>query len=194
MLRSTQSASRTPLYQLKITLRYSAPPIWRRVVVPANMPLSLFHEVIQIAMGWTNSHLHQFVAGRVFYGPSEPEFDDLGTKFLDEAKYSVSDLAPCLKSKFTYEYDFGDSWEHVILLEKVLPPDAPFEHPVCLAGANACPVEDCGGIYGYYNLLRALKNPKHEQHDEMSEWVGGSWDPEWFDLNATNAVLKQLKL
>lgn len=158
------------------------------------MPLSRLHEVIQIAMGWTNSHLHQFVAGRVFYGPSDPDFDDLGTKSLDEAKYSVSDVAPRLKSRFVYEYDFGDGWEHEVLLEKVLPPDATFQHPVCLAGANACPPEDCGGIHGYYDLLRALKDPKHKRHDEMSEWVGGSWDPEWFELKTTNALLKRLKL
>jgi pRiA4b ORF-3-like protein len=183
----------TPLRQLKITLRFSNPPIWRRVVVRADMTLDRLHHVIQTSMGWTNSHLHQFRLGRVYYGILDGEFDGFGIEMLNEKQYTVADLAPVAKKKFIYEYDFGDSWEHEILVEKVLSPDPAIKHPVCLAGANACPPEDCGGIPGYYQLLAALADPKHEQHHEMKEWVGGEWDASLFDLEATNACLKRLK-
>jgi len=87
----------------------------------------------------------------VLYGVPDREKDDFGTETLNEKRYTVADLAPVAKRKFIYEYDFGDSWEHEVLVEQVLPPDADFKHPVCLAGANASPPEDCGGIPGYYD-------------------------------------------
>ena len=182
-----------PLYQLKITLRHSKPSIWRRVVVRADMQLDRLHTVIQLVMGWTNSHLHQFMVGGAFYGVPDPDYDDFGTSMLNEKRYTVADLAPVPKKKFIYEYDFGDSWAHEILLEKVLPPDAVFKHPVCLAGANACPPEDCGGIHGYYSLLEAMADPNHEQHQELKEWLGGEWDATQFNLEEANDPLKSLK-
>ena len=193
MIRLADTGGGTPLYQLKITLRDCKPPIWRRIVVRADMKLDRLHRVIQTAMGWSDCHLHQFVVGRVFYGVPDRERDDFGTETLNEKRYTVADLAPVAKRKFIYEYDFGDSWEHEVLVEQVLPPDADFKHPVCLAGANASPPEDCGGIPGYYDLLAALADPKHEQHEEMKEWVGGGWDAKQFSLEATNARLKRLK-
>jgi hypothetical protein len=192
MFRIADAGGGTPLNQLKITLRHSKPPIWRRVVVRADMTLDRLHRVIQTTMGWTDSHLHQYRVGRTCYGIPDREFDDLG-EMLNEKQYSVADLAPKAKQKFIYEYDFGDSWEHEVLVEKVLPPDASCKHPVCLAGANACPPEDCGGIHGYHELLAALADPEHEQHEGMKEWVGGQWDASRFNLEATNARLKRLK-
>lgn len=186
-----------PLYRLKITLRRSKPPIWRRVVVRADMRLDRLHTVIQIAMGWMNCHLHQFSAGSgfalTFYGTPDPEFGGMGNRTLNEERYTIADLAPAARRKFGYEYDFGDSWEHQLAVEKVLPPDPAFEHPLCLAGANACPPEDCGGIWGYYNLLGILADPKHPEHEEMKEWIGGGFDPAKFDLDGVNARLKHLK-
>ncbi len=190
---NTDAGSGTPLSQLKITLCYSKPPIWRRVVVRADMKLHHLHRVIQVAMGWTESHMHQFRLGRVYYGMTELEPGGLGGDTLNEKKFTVADLAPAPKKKFIYEYDFGDSWEHEVLVEKVLPPDPAFKHPVCLAGANAGPPEDCGGIGGYYDLLEALADPKHEQHEEMKEWIGDEWDASRFNLAAINAGLKRLK-
>jgi hypothetical protein len=192
MIRLANAGGGTPLNQLKITLRYSEPPIWRRVIVRADMTLDRFHWVIQTAMGWTNSHLHQFLVGRTCYGVPDREFDDLG-EMLNEKRYTVADLAPTAKQKFIYEYDFGDSWEHEVRVEKVLPPDPAFKHPVCLAGAHACPPDDCGGIHGYYEMLEALADPKHERHEEMLEWIGGEWDAGRFDLEDINARLKRLK-
>lgn len=186
-----RASGNIPLYQLKITLQWSQPAIWRRVVVRANMRLDRLHDVIQIAMGWTNSHLHQFVLGRAFYG--EPDPDGFGTETLNEKHYTVTDLTPATKKKFTYEYDFGDGWNHQIKVEKVLPLDAEFKHPVCLAGENACPPEDCGGMGGYYNLLEALADRKHPEHADLKNWIGGEWDPVRFDLDEVNAILKRLK-
>jgi len=183
----------TPLYQLKITLRDCKPPIWRRIVVRADMKLDRLHRVIQTAMGWSDCHLHQFVAGRVFYGIPDPEFDDLSDEMLNEKRYTVADLAPMAKKRFIYEYDFGDNWEHEVVVEKVLPPDADFKHPVCLGGANAHPPEDCGGSPGYADFVEAMADPKHEDHEEMKEWIGGAWDATRFSLEDTNAGLKRLK-
>lgn len=183
----------TPIYQLKITLKRSKPPIWRRVLVRADMPLNRLHTVIQRAMGWTDSHLHQFAVAGVFFGTPDPEMDIFGSRTLNEKRHSLAEVAPQVKKKFLYEYDFGDGWEHEILVEKILPPDSSFKHPICLAGALACPPEDCGGIWGYYNLLDALANPKHRDHHHLSGWIGGEWDAEHFDVDATNAYLKTLK-
>ncbi len=182
-----------PLYQLKITLKWSKPPIWRRVLVRADMKLDRLHNVIQLVMPWTNSHLHQFVAGRTFYGSAEPGFEGMGSETLNEKRYTVADLAPAAKKKFIYEYDFGDGWEHELVVEKVLPPDPAFKHPTCLAGANACPPDDCGGIGGYYDLLETLADPKHPDHAHLKEWIGGEWDAAQFDLDAANDMLKRLK-
>lgn len=182
----------TPIYQLKITLKCSKPPIWRRVLVRADMPLNRLHMVIQRVMGWTDSHLHQFVIDGVFFAIPNPEID-FGTEGLNEKRYSLAQVAPHAKKKFVYEYDFGDGWQHEILVEKILPPDPGLKRPICLAGALACPPEDCGGIWGYYNLLEALADPKHRDHAHLSEWIGGEWDAEHFDLGETNAYLQKLK-
>lgn len=186
-----------PLYQLKISLKWSEPPIWRRVVVRADMELDRLHHVIQSAMGWRNSHMHQFIAGagfrRTYYLIPHPEFGGSGGEQFDERRFTVAGLAPKAKRKFTYEYDFGDGWQHDVLVEKILPPDPSFKHPVCLAGANACPPEDCGGIPGYYNLLAVLADPKHPEHEGMKEWIGGKLDAAAFSLEGVNAMLKRLK-
>jgi Plasmid pRiA4b ORF-3-like protein len=179
------------LYQLKITLLYVEPVVWRRVVVCSDMTLDRMDRVIQTAMGWTNSHLHQFRVGRTYYKIIDPEFDD--DKTLPEKRYTVRDLAPSVKSKFFYEYDFGDNWEHEVLLEKTLPMDPNFKHPVCLDGANACPPEDCGGTTGYGEFLYAMAHPECEEHEQMKEWIGGEWDASRFDLGAVNASLKRFK-
>lgn len=181
------------MYQLKITLRWSKPPIWRRVVVRRDMTLNRLHQVIQMVMGWTNSHLHQFIVGGAFYGRPDPDSADMGYETLNEKRFQIADLAPAVKKKFIYEYDFGDGWQHEVVVEKVLPADPAFKHPTCLGGANACPPEDCGGPPGYYSLLETLADPKHPDHDHMTEWIGGEWDAARFDLDAANDLLKRLK-
>ena len=192
----TASAS-APLYQLKITLKWSQPPIWRRVLVRGDMTLDCLHDVIQLAMGWTDSHMHQFIVGSksacTYYGNTEPAFGSMDGEMLDESRYTVAGIAPAARHKFIYEYDFGDGWEHEVVAEKILPPDAGFKHPTCLAGEMACPPEDCGGVPGYDNLREILADPKHPEHDEMKDWIGGDLDAATFDLKKVNAVLKRLK-
>ena len=176
------------IYQIKISLIGAKPPIWRTILVPGNIGLAAFHDVIQLTMGWTDSHLHQFIANQVFYGTPD---DDFELEMEDETQYKLSQLLTKEKESLVYEYDFGDSWEHKILLEKILPYDSKIALPVCLKGKRACPPEDCGGIWGYEELLQTISNPKHPDHDEMLEWLGGEFDPEEFDLEEINEDLEE---
>lgn len=179
----------SPVYQLKVTLRGIRPPIWRRLQVRGSATLPKLHDAIQIAMGWTDSHLHLFNVGGVSYGVPDPDFDD---DVRSERRIKLGQIVYGAKDRFSYEYDFGDSWEHEILVEKVLPPDPAVHYPICLTGKRACPPEDVGGVWGYADFLEAIAHPEHAEHEEMLEWVGGAFDPEAFDLEAVNQALRQL--
>ncbi|CAN5711098.1 plasmid pRiA4b ORF-3 family protein [soil metagenome] len=172
-------------YQLKVTLRGTRPPIWRRVEVPGRTTLSRLHDVIQIAMGWTDSHLHQFVAAGVMFGVPDPEWD---MPVKRSARVRLDQVLRVPKDDLIYEYDFGDGWEHRVVLEKVLPLDAArHRQPLVTGGRRACPPEDCGGVGGYYAMLAILDDPANPEHDEMLAWVGGGFDAEHFDPEAANA-------
>lgn len=178
------------IYQLKITLRGSKPPIWRRILVIDSTKLDDLHEIFQVVMGWENYHMHQFCHGEIFYGVLNEDFDDFGIELKDESKYRLSQLLTAEKSSMVYEYDFGDGWEHQIVLEKILPFDSTLQLPLCIKGKRACPPEDCGGIWGYEDLLKILKDKKHPDHENMQEWIGGSFDSEYFDLDEINEQLR----
>lgn len=180
-------------YQIKISLQGSKPSIWRRVLIPSDMSLPDFHKVIQTTMGWTNSHLHQFVKNRTYYSPEmedESLWDEEDDDDLDYSKFKVSDLLKKTKDKMKYEYDFGDGWEHVVVLEKIEDERMDIKDVTCLAGENNCPPEDCGGIWGYYNLLEILKDPEHEEYEEYSDWLGDEFDPTYFDIEEVNDMLR----
>lgn len=179
------------IYQIKVTLEGAKPPIWRRLLVTSDMKLSDLHEVIQDAMGWYNYHMHQFIANGAFYGVPDDEFGDFGPDMRDEKKHRLSDLLKKEKDSIRYEYDFGDSWFHKIILEKVLPFDKDTETPRCIKGKRACPPEDCGGIWGYAEILEIMKDPSHPEHEDTAEWVGEHFDPEEFDVEAINLSLKK---
>jgi hypothetical protein len=180
------------IYQLKVTLNGSKPPIWRRLLVPGNINLGSFHIVLQIVMGWTNSHLHQFILGRTMYGIPDDEFGgDFGLEIEDENKYKLSQLLKKEKDSLKYEYDFGDGWEHKIILEKILPYESSVKVPSCIKGKRACPPEDCGGIWGYQDLIEVINDTSHPEHEEMLEWLGGDFDPEYFDVNEINEILSK---
>jgi|GEM_PF-146538 len=180
------------VYQLKLTLDGVKPPIWRRLLVKEDINLLTLHEIIQRAMGWEDYHLHMFtIAGQIFGDQEDDEFGDLGTK--NETRYKLNKLGLGEKSKFKYEYDFGDSWEHTILVEKILPAEKGAHYPVCLTGKRACPPEDVGGVWGYENFLKAITDPNHKEHDEYMEWSGGSFDPEEFDLTEVNELLRDVR-
>lgn len=180
----------TRIYQLKITLKDSRPPIWRRVQVSGDITLAKLHRVIQEAMGWLDGHLHQFVVGKTHYGVRDQE--DLH-EIKNEKKFRLSQVISKPNDKLLYEYDFGDGWEHEILFEKILEPGAGSRYPVCIAGKRACPPEDCGGTVGYAEFLEAIRNPTHERHEEMLDWIGRSFDPEAFDLDKINQMLKRIR-
>ena len=180
------------VYQLKITLRDIRPPIWRRVQVRSDVTLSHLHWVIQLSMGWTNSHLHSFTIHGQEYGVPMPEmgFEELEPE--DERSVKLSSFIPGVKFKFLYLYDFGDSWEHEVLVEKVLTAEANVDYPTCIRAKRACPPEDCGGTWGYQELIGVLQEPDHPDHRAMLEWVGGYFDPEDAEFDDINPCLKMI--
>lgn len=182
-----------PVYTLKITLIGTEPPVWRRVVVRSDIGLGDLHDVIQLSMGWEDHHLHHFIVGKSFYGVPEPNQDDFGFKTLDEQDFALIDIAPRKGSKFKYEYDFGDSWQHEIRVEKIERDVPGHTHPVCLDGERNCPPEDVGGIWGYSELVEAMADRKHKRRKEFIEWLGEPFNPEAIDLKEANKQLKKLR-
>ncbi len=175
------------VYQLKITLQHIRPPIWRRVLVPNTMSLDELHDTIQHAMGWYDSHLHEFEIDGQRYG--DPQWDDFGDT-VNETKVKLGEFVPAAGYRFRYTYDFGDDWQHLIEVEAILPYDSGTRYPTCIKARRACPPEDVGGPWGYESFLEALADENHEEHEDMLEWVGGDFDPEEVDLNTINEWLE----
>ena len=190
-----RDAGLSPIYQLKVTLRDIRPPIWRRIQVPADVTLYRLHLTLQAVMGWENEHLYEFVRqtglGRLNYGEPDPDY---GREIRSARRTRLNEVAPAEKARLVYKYDFGDGWEHDILVEKVVPREADARYPRCLAGRRACPPEDCGGTWGYESLLGAIADPDDPEHASMLEWLGGEFDPEAFDLDAINRALGTARL
>lgn len=183
------------LYQFKITLMGIKAPIWRRIQI-RDCTLAKLHEHIQAAMGWTNSHLHQFDINGECYGDPEildDGFDDF--ECIDSTKKNLSQILPKGGKRFVfkYEYDFGDGWEHEVLFEGSPKVDPKAKYPICLEGEHACPPEDCGGVWGYDDFLEAINDPKHEEHESMLEWIGGRFDPEEFDSRTATKKMRQVE-
>jgi hypothetical protein len=169
------------IYQLKIMLDRSDPPIWRRVQVE-DCDLTTLHQVIQSAMGWDDDHMHEFTIGKNKYDANPIQ------KTRDKRTGKTSRLSKAVEQgidTIKYWYDFGDDWFHTIVIEKTFPPEPGVHYPRCVEGERACPPEDCGGIWGYYGLLEALSDPDHPEHEEMKEWRG-EIDPEAFDVEGVN--------
>lgn len=175
------------ILQFKITLKEIRPLIWRHIQVTDDYRFDRFHQVIQIAMGWWNYHLHEFhIKGREIGMPDDdyayefPNLEDEGTVYLRDLELEKGD-------QFTYLYDFGDHWEHLLKVEKAT--EGALSAPSCLMGKNACPPEDCGGIWGYADLLKILKNPRHPEHENWREWLRQGHDPAFFDIDGVNTEL-----
>lgn len=175
------------MYQLKVTLIDSQPPIWRRIQVSGDTSLPRLHAILQIAMGWTNSHLHGFNIAGHFY--SEPDPDGM-MEAIDERPVRLSQIAPQVGSRFIYEYDFGDSWDHELVVEQIFAPQPEVQYPRCLDGKRACPPEDVGGMGGYEEFLAAIRNRRHPEHAQMLTWIGGKFAPEKIDIPAINDFLR----
>jgi hypothetical protein len=188
--RSAVAPVRGAVYQIKVTLHAAKPPIWRRLRLPAATTLAQLHQVIQVAFGWEDAHLHAFeVGGRRYSRPDFELWDEAG----DEGKARLGDLASRPGARLRYTYDFGDSWEHDVLVEHVLAPDG-VAHAVCLTARRAGPPEDCGGVWGYAELCDILADPNHPDHGERLEWLGHPHDPDAFDKHAINSSLARIRL
>jgi len=176
------------LYELNVVIKRIDPPIWRLIQIPPRTSLKRMHKILQIAMGWTNSHLHLFKVDGKEYGElsSEREFE-----VLDESKLTLEKIFAGGNRSFQYEYDLGDDWIHEITLKRQI--EGEKAKLGCIAGARACPPEDCGGVPGYYNLLEAISDPKNEEHDSLLEWAGEGYDSEAFDPAAVDRALKRLR-
>jgi hypothetical protein len=188
---SLATSAAPAIYQVKISLSEIAPAIWRRLLVPADTSLARFHQIIQAAFGWLNYHLHQYIVDEKYFGDPNPEFADELPPMTDERDAMLRDIVDA--KSIVYEYDFGDSWRHVIEIENVaVVPEAGVTYPVCAGGARSRPPEDCGGTSGYEELLEVLADTKHEEHARMKTWVGKKFDPESFDLAAVNRALRKI--
>lgn len=177
------------VYQFKVTLRGIRPPIWRRFQVYNDLTFYELHQVIQVVMGWYNSHLHLFDLGGFIVTDAETLAEGLEDG-VNEERARLNKYLTQEGGKMHYEYDFGDSWEHEVLLEKILPAEPDVTYPRCLKGKRACPPEDCGGVWGYAHLLETLADHSNPERKQYMEWLGGDLDPEEFDLAEINEVLQ----
>jgi len=174
------------VFELRVALRHIRPTIWRSLRVPVELTLAQLHQIFQIAMGWQESHLHDFLVNGIRFGMVDVE-DEIFS--VDEDAAPVGAVAS-VGSTFLYRYDFGDDWEHEVRIEGVV--EGADETILCTGGSRACPPEDCGGAPGYAQLLKVLANPKHEEYADTKRWVGRAFDPERFDVAAVNRKLKPL--
>jgi pRiA4b ORF-3-like protein len=180
-------AKKTPkIYQFKVTLAEVKPAIWRRIQVPEKYNFWDLHVAIQDAMGWEDHHLHEFKIvnpknqEEVHIGIPDDDFD-WSRATLPGWKIPVADYFTMENRSATYDYDFGDGWQHRVRLEEIEQAQPGFDYPRCLAGARACPPEDVGGTWGYEDFVHTINDPNHNDHERMLEWIGGSFDPEHFN-------------
>jgi Plasmid pRiA4b ORF-3-like protein len=188
---ATKTGPAPAIYQIKVTLFGTKPLIWRRLLVPASMTLAKLHDVLQTAMGWRDCHMHEFHAGERRFGAPDPDDRGMGMPEVEnERNVKLSSVLLLPGAKLTYIYDFGDYWQHSVILEKrlALLPDV-VSCPSCIDGSLACPPEDCGGIPGFDELLSALVDPGHERREEISDWIGDDFDPQAFSVDLVNRKL-----
>ena len=175
--------------RLRVVLDGVQPMVWRRLLIPGRARLDQVHSMFQAAMGWQDSHLHCFRIGDSLFGMQADDYPD---DELDETSVTLT-VALGDASEFSYEYDFGDGWEHTVEVEDRSQLPLRLRFGVCVAGENACPPEDCGGAPGYVGLLAVLAQPNDEEHDDLLEWLGGTFDPTQFDLAVANARLQSVR-
>ncbi|MEV0196119.1 plasmid pRiA4b ORF-3 family protein [Nonomuraea sp. NPDC050691] len=188
---SRHTSAAPTIHRIKVTLAGSRPPIWRRLEVPSAITLQNLHAVLQAAFGWEDYHMWVFETPIGRYGVADREL-----RIASAAAKRLHQVLPAPEGRIGYTYDFGDDWEHTILVEAVTPAEPGIAYPRCLTGRRACPPEDCGGIWGYDYLLEILADPTHEEHEDRLEWLGldsaEQFDPAAFDLASTNTALSQL--
>jgi len=180
------------IIQLKITLQGTKPLIWRRVLVENSISFFKLHYIIQYAMGWENRHLFEFNINGLRIGEPHEDDEGWGGQLIDSLTVTLSSLIKNTKEKFTYTYDFGDDWVHIIKVEKFLSKDENVNYSLCIDGELNCPPEDCGGVYGFYDLIDKIKNKKHPEYKELISWLGDNYDHERFDIELVNKGLQLL--
>ena len=189
---SEEKEKNKEIYQFKIELKGLKPPIWRRFQVDSSITFWDMHNIIQEVMGWENYHMYQFRIGRKDYiVDSDDDSDDFigkNVKKSDEVK--LNEIFKEENQNIEYDYDFGDGWEHRIILEKKVEFEKGNSYPLCIAGKRACPPEDVGGVPGYEYFLEVIKNPEHEDYKEMIQYSGKFFDSEYFSVEVTNVMLK----
>jgi hypothetical protein len=182
------------VYQIKATLIGVRPPIWRRLRIPDDTTLHRLHRMLQVVMGWWDYHLYRFDIGRAHYGVPDPDWDvEIGIEVRNARVARLGHVVSNERTVFRYKYDFGDSWEIRLVVERILPPQEGERYPVCLGGGRAGPYEDSGGVPGHAHVVRVLRDPTHPEHEEMRTWVGPDYDPERFDLAKANAKLARFR-
>lgn len=176
-----QKRPQDQIFKLHLSLPGTEPLVWRRVLVPGHFTLEALHSVFQLAMGWQMSHLYDFgIGGARFAEPDE--FEELEARSLASTLASVASN----QKSFIYNYDFGDGWQHQVMVEDIVVRDERFNYPVCIGGENACPPEDCGGFPGYESLKKIIADSSNSEFAEMMQWLGGYFDPRSFDPNRIN--------
>ena len=183
------------IIQLKITIENSKPAIWRRVRVEKQTTFFELHHIIQIVFGWQNYHAYEFFIDNHKLGAPDDYMKNVPSTdegVIDARDITLDSLIVQPRETFRYEYDFGDSWMHRIVVERFLPKEELAQYPYCMSGKYSSPPEDCGGMPGYYDLLRILKDKKHRDHKEMVKWAGRNFNPEHFDKEELNKKLLHL--
>jgi hypothetical protein len=175
------------VHRVKLTLRGIRPPIWRRIEVASDTTLGDLAPVLEAAMGWLGGHLHMFEIDGVTYGTPDPDWD---SDDLDENDYRLGDVLPTVGAKMTWDYDFGDGWQHNVLVEAIEPVAADVLYPRCLAGKRACPPEDCGGPPGYADILEVIADADNPDHADMRDFVPLDYDSEHFDVAETDVDMR----
>ena len=181
------------IYRVHVSLRKIEPAIWRRIELSSQTTLKQLHRILQIAMGWENYHLHEYIVDGRLYGTQDPAYDGPG-EIIARQGVRIATVLPEPGTEMLYVYDFGDYWQHDVQLEAVFPPESDMKYPRILDGARSCPPEDCGGAGGYADLLEILLDPTHEEFDHMREWAGPHFNAEVFSINAQMNVSRKIGL
>lgn len=188
------SAKKSQILRIKLTLRDVEPAVWRRVLVPDSYSLNRLHDVIQAVMLWLDYHLHEFEIGDRRYADLESEEDAFGERLYRDRNIRLRDIVARGVERFSYAYDFGDDWRMTVAIEKSVPAEAGRKYPALVAGARAAPPEDCGGPFGYMDLIVALADENHPDHDEKTEWCGdGGLDPEDMQTETIETALRRVR-
>jgi Plasmid pRiA4b ORF-3-like protein len=182
------------IYRIKIGILETNPIVWRRFLIPSKITLHHLHLVLQEVMGWKNYHLYRFEIGKNQYGEPNPDNDIYGLPFINTRQTKLNAVIENKGSLFLYEYDFGDGWEHQLVVEDILEFEPDTQYPVCIGGENACPPEDCGGPHGYAQMLEIIRNPAQEEYRSTKTWLGRRFNPSKFGLTSTNLRLRSMRL